>query len=145
MGPRVMRRPPKYVQALHRSAWQAALLSPPPRHQARIRLPGLPWSPEFMAAYEAALAGQPAPIGIVASEAWHISRARRELFRQPGHFGQAGGEHPIHRIAISSIGSAPSTATSGSPSCTASTSGQNYRRRAGTPRTANGCGGPSEP
>jgi len=28
-----------------------------------IPLPGLPWSPEFMAAYESALAGQPAAIG----------------------------------------------------------------------------------
>jgi integrase len=29
-----------------------------------VPLPGLPWSPEFMMAYEAALAGQPAPIGV---------------------------------------------------------------------------------
>jgi hypothetical protein len=29
-----------------------------------VALPGLPWSPPFMAAYEAALAGQPAEIGI---------------------------------------------------------------------------------
>ena len=29
----------------------------------RVPLPGLPWSPEFMAAYEEALAGQPTPIG----------------------------------------------------------------------------------
>src|SRR4029453_14198462 len=28
-----------------------------------VPLPGLPWSPEFMTAYEEALAGQPAPIG----------------------------------------------------------------------------------
>src|SRR5262249_24364876 len=28
-----------------------------------VPLPGLPWAPEFMAAYEPALAGQPAPIG----------------------------------------------------------------------------------
>jgi hypothetical protein len=28
-----------------------------------VPLPGLPWSPEFMAVYEAALAGQPSPIG----------------------------------------------------------------------------------
>jgi len=28
-----------------------------------VPLPGLPWSPEFMAAYEEALAGQPTPIG----------------------------------------------------------------------------------
>lgn len=29
----------------------------------KVPLPGLPWSPEFMSAYEAGLAGQPAPIG----------------------------------------------------------------------------------
>jgi integrase len=29
----------------------------------KVPLPGLPWSPEFMAAYEQALAGQPAPVG----------------------------------------------------------------------------------
>jgi hypothetical protein len=29
----------------------------------KVRLPGLPWSPEFMAAHEAALAGQPIQIG----------------------------------------------------------------------------------
>src|SRR5262249_13277080 len=28
-----------------------------------VPLPGLPWSPEFMAAYQEALAGQPVPIG----------------------------------------------------------------------------------
>jgi integrase len=29
----------------------------------QVALPGLPWSPEFMATYEQALAGQPAPVG----------------------------------------------------------------------------------
>jgi hypothetical protein len=29
----------------------------------RVRLPGLPWSPSFMAAYEAALTGPRAAIG----------------------------------------------------------------------------------
>jgi hypothetical protein len=29
----------------------------------KVPLPGLPWSPEFMTAYEQALAGQPGPIG----------------------------------------------------------------------------------
>jgi hypothetical protein len=28
-----------------------------------VALPGLPWSPEFMTAYETAATGQPAPIG----------------------------------------------------------------------------------
>jgi integrase len=57
-----MKRPPKFVQAfLDRHG--------KPRHYFRctgfktIALPGLPWSPEFMAAYEAALAGQPMQIG----------------------------------------------------------------------------------
>jgi integrase len=62
MGPRVMRRPPKYVHGFidrHRK----------PRFYFRragfkkLPLPGLPWSPEFMAAYEEALAGQPAKAG----------------------------------------------------------------------------------
>lgn len=63
MGPRVMRHLPKYVHGYIDRHGK-------PRHYLRrlgfprIRLPGLPWSPEFMAAYEEALAGQPAPIGI---------------------------------------------------------------------------------
>jgi integrase len=63
MGPHLMKRPPKYVQAfLDRHGT--------PRFYFRrlgfksIALPGLPWSPEFMAVYEEALAGQPAQVGI---------------------------------------------------------------------------------
>jgi integrase len=33
------------------------------RGYARVRLPGLPWSPQFMAAYDAAMNGEPVPIG----------------------------------------------------------------------------------
>jgi integrase len=57
-----MRRPPKYVQAFldrhgrPRFYFRRAGFRPVP-------LPGLPWSPEFMAAYEAALTGQPSPLG----------------------------------------------------------------------------------
>jgi integrase len=60
MGQRIMSRAPKYVQGfvdrhgrprfyLRRSGFK------------RIALPGLPWSPEFMAAYELALGGELAP------------------------------------------------------------------------------------
>jgi integrase len=62
MGPNMMRRPPKFVQAFLDRHGR-------PRFYFRragckaVPLPGLPWSPEFMAAYEVALAGQPAPIG----------------------------------------------------------------------------------
>ena len=62
MGQSLMRRPPKYVHGfLDRHG--------KPRFYFRragfpkLPLPGLPWSPEFMAAYEDALAGQRPPIG----------------------------------------------------------------------------------
>ena len=62
MGSTLMRRPPKYVNGfLDRHG--------KPRFYFRragfkkVPLPGLPWSPEFMAAYEQVLAGQPASIG----------------------------------------------------------------------------------
>src|SRR5215472_10549086 len=58
----MMRRPPKFVHGyLDRHGR--------PRFYFRragfkkVPLPGLPWSPEFMASYQAALAGQPAEIG----------------------------------------------------------------------------------
>ena len=57
-----MRHPPKFVQAfidrngkprfyLRRSGFKS------------VPLPGLPWSPQFMEVYEAALSGQPSQIG----------------------------------------------------------------------------------
>jgi integrase len=62
MGRHLMRHPPKFVHSfLDRHG--------KPRFYFRrvgfkkVPLPGLPWSPEFMAAYEAALAGHPPQIG----------------------------------------------------------------------------------
>jgi integrase len=62
MGPHMMRRPPKFVQAFVDRHGKARFYFRRPGFKA-VPLPGLPWSPEFMAAYEAALAGQRAPIG----------------------------------------------------------------------------------
>ena len=62
MGPHLMKRPPKFVKGYIDRYGK-------PRFYFRragfknVVLPGLPWSPEFMAAYEQALAGQPAQIG----------------------------------------------------------------------------------
>ena len=62
MGSDLMRRPPKFVNGYIDRHGK-------PRFYFRragfkkMPLPGLPWSPEFMAAYEEALAGQPTPIG----------------------------------------------------------------------------------
>src|SRR5262245_26547403 len=62
----VMRRPPKYVHGFldrhgkPRFYFRRAGFK-------RMPLPGLPWSPEFMAAYEAALKGEAKPIEIGAN------------------------------------------------------------------------------
>ena len=62
MGPSLMRRPPKFVQGFldrhGKPRWYFRRLG-----FKRTPLPGLPWSPEFMAAYEDALAGQLVLVG----------------------------------------------------------------------------------
>lgn len=56
MGPHVMRRPPKLVQSfIDRHGKPRYYLRRP--GFKRVPLPGLPWSPEFMTAYEAAMKG----------------------------------------------------------------------------------------
>jgi len=62
MGPPLMRRPPKFVQAFVDRNGRARFYFRRPGFK-RVSLPGLPWSPEFMAAYEQAFAGQPMAIG----------------------------------------------------------------------------------
>jgi hypothetical protein len=54
MGPRVMRRPPKYVQGFIDRHGKPRYYLRRPGHK-RMQLPGLPWSPIFMQAYEAAM------------------------------------------------------------------------------------------
>jgi len=62
MGPPLMRRPPQYCNGFidrhGKARWYFRRAG-----FKKVPLPGLPWSPEFMAAYEQALVGQPAPIG----------------------------------------------------------------------------------
>jgi integrase len=62
MGPRVMRRLPKFVHRFIDRHGKPRFYFRRAGHK-KVRLPGLPWSPEFMAAYEEALAGQPVQIG----------------------------------------------------------------------------------
>jgi hypothetical protein len=62
MGPHVMRHLPKYVHGFTDRHGRPRFYFRRAGFK-RVRLSGLPWSPEFMAAYERALAGQPAPIG----------------------------------------------------------------------------------
>jgi integrase len=62
MGPHPMKRPPKYVQGFIDRHGKPRFYFRRPGFKS-VPLPGLPWSPEFMATYETALVGQPAPIG----------------------------------------------------------------------------------
>ena len=62
MGPSLMRRPPKFVQGFTDRHGKPRWYFRRPGFK-RVPLPGLPWSPEFMAAYEEALAGQIVQIG----------------------------------------------------------------------------------
>src|SRR5208337_1755988 len=60
---RCMRRPPKYVHHKQDRRDGPGFWYFERRGYPRVRLPGLPWSPEFMAAYQAAMDGTPMPIG----------------------------------------------------------------------------------
>jgi integrase len=62
MGPHLMKRPPKFVQGFIDRHGKPRFYFRRAGFRA-VPLPGLPWSPEFMVAYEAALGGQPAAIG----------------------------------------------------------------------------------
>jgi integrase len=63
MGPHLMKRPPKYVHGFIDRHGK-------PRFYLRragfkkVPLPGLPWSCQFMEAYEQAIAGQPVPLDV---------------------------------------------------------------------------------
>jgi integrase len=62
MGQSMMRRAPKYVHGFIDRHGKPRFYFRR-RGFKKVALPGLPWSPEFMAAYEAALAGQPYEVG----------------------------------------------------------------------------------
>src|SRR5687768_6616504 len=58
MGRDLMRRPPKYTQGFIDRHGKARFYFRKPGLR-RVPLPGLPWSPEFMAAYAAAMQDAP--------------------------------------------------------------------------------------
>ena len=73
---RLMRRPPKYVQGFIDRHGKARFYFRRVGFKA-VALPGLPWSPDFMAAYEVAIAGQPTPIASQRVQVGHDPGARR--------------------------------------------------------------------
>jgi integrase len=70
------------------------------RGQARVRLPGLPGSAEFMAAYQQALAAAPAPIGAtLRSKPGSVSSAVAEYYGSQAFRSLTGGT-PAQRRSI---------------------------------------------
>src|SRR5262249_49977514 len=71
---------PKYVQAcLNRKSGRVYFYSRRPGFP-RVRFPGLPWSPTFMAAYESALAGPRTAIGAGRIKPGSVAAAITEYF-----------------------------------------------------------------
>src|SRR5262245_41959571 len=71
---------PKYVQAcFDRKSGRAYHYLRRPGHP-RVRLPGLPWSPSFMAAYEAAMSGPRTAIGASRIKPGSVAAAITEYF-----------------------------------------------------------------
>lgn len=80
----MMRKPPKYVHGFKdrhgKPRWYLRR-----RGFKRVPLPGLPWSPEFMAVYEAAMADQPRePIGAGRTKPGTISALVVAYYESPG-------------------------------------------------------------
>jgi integrase len=69
-----MRHPPKFVQAFIDHNGKPRFYFRRPGFK-RVPLPGLPWSPQFMEVYEAALCGQPLQIGVRRTKPGTVSAA----------------------------------------------------------------------
>jgi integrase len=69
-----MRHPPKFVQAFIDRNGKARFYLRRPGFKS-VPLPGLPWSPQFMEVYEAALSGQPSQIGASRTKPGTVSAA----------------------------------------------------------------------
>src|SRR5262245_41992255 len=78
---------PKYVKAWVDSRDGRAYYYLRRRGFPRVRLPGLPWSPSFMAAYEPAMSGPPAAIGARRLKPGSVAAAVAEYFDSQQFFG----------------------------------------------------------
>lgn len=66
----------------------------------RVRLPGLPFSPEFMMAYQDAMALAPAPIGVSRSKPGAVAAAVAAYFVSPQFAQLAAGTQRDRRIIL---------------------------------------------
>jgi integrase len=99
MGSHLMKRPPKYVHGFIDRHGR-------PRFYFRragfkkIPLPGLPWSPGFMEAYETALAGQPLQIGSARTKPGTVRALAVSYFNSPDFRSLRPSSQAIYRGII---------------------------------------------
>lgn len=74
MGQRLMRRPPKFVHGFIDRHGKPRFYFRRPGYK-RTPLPGLPWAPEFMTAYEVAMAGDRQEIGLCRTKPGTVAAA----------------------------------------------------------------------
>jgi len=70
------------------------------RGYPRTRLPGLPWSAEFMAVYQTALAAAPPPIGASRSLPGSLSAAIAAYYQSPAFHELTGGSPALRRAIL---------------------------------------------
>jgi len=99
MGPHLMRRPPKFVHAfLDRHGAPRFYFRRP--GYPRVALPGLPWSPEFMRAYEQALGGQPIQVGAARVMPGTMRALAVSYFNSPAFRAMSGTTQQDYRHVI---------------------------------------------
>lgn len=93
------RRFPKFVHAFIDRHGKARFYLRRPGFK-QLSLPGLPWSPEFMAAYEAALAGQPAAIGATRVVPGSMHALTISYYASPGYLAMKSSSQRVRRNII---------------------------------------------
>ena len=97
MGPRL--RLPRYVHGFLDRHGKARFYFRRPGFESKP-LPGLPYSPEFMSAYEAAIAGQPTPVGAGRARPGTMGALALSYFASPAYRTLRVSTQRRHRLAI---------------------------------------------
>src|SRR6516165_10851751 len=99
MGQHLMSRPPKYVQGFVDRHGKARFYFRRAGFKM-VPLPGLPWSPEFMAAYEQAMAAQPMQIGSAHVKPGTLRALAVSYFASPEFRTKKSGTQYTYRYII---------------------------------------------
>lgn len=96
MGPRVMSKPPKYCQIFEDRHGKLRCYFR--RHGYKpVAIPGLPWAPEFMAAYEAAMKGDKPEIGASQTKGGTVNAVVISYYRSANFRTLAGETQRTYR------------------------------------------------